>query len=303
MRLSTTTVALPEEIPWPLQDFVDGVVPQDQLDKIPDVMPLRNQDLARLVGRTCTAVVYDSDISMNYHPINANLQGARYGLFTFTVLGLEVPGSLPESGSSTSLYDLWLRVEPPMDGVEGFLVTVRDHEPDAIAIVTARYVPDTDRLLVIGESNFAPGAFMTVSVDGPDAGTDLLVDPFLVEAPMTFSPEGGTYHHDETTATDLAGRRILISTDEGGSYNDYIQCGELADGLEISLAGNDWLHFSWTDVSSSGEEYTLLEGAQPEGLFRPVATSTGSGAIGFNLPMPEGTVYYLLIHSQPGCSN
>ena len=37
--------------------------PQDQLDNVRDVMPLRNQDLVMLVGRTCAAVVYDSERS------------------------------------------------------------------------------------------------------------------------------------------------------------------------------------------------------------------------------------------------
>ena len=106
--------ALPANVPFDLGDFAAGVVPQDQLDKIPDVMPLRNQELVQLVGRTCVGVVYDSDISMNYEPINANLQGARLGLFTFTVLAVEVPGYLPEATSSSSLYSLWVRVESPI---------------------------------------------------------------------------------------------------------------------------------------------------------------------------------------------
>ena len=38
-------------------------------------IPLRNLDLFGLVGRSCVAVVYDSDISMNYMPVQANLQG------------------------------------------------------------------------------------------------------------------------------------------------------------------------------------------------------------------------------------
>ena len=72
--------ALPDSTPFfSLEDFVEGTVPQSLLDKIEDVVPLRNQDLVELIGKTCVAVVYDNDISMNYGepPINANLQGAR----------------------------------------------------------------------------------------------------------------------------------------------------------------------------------------------------------------------------------
>ncbi len=96
-----------------LQAFADGTLPQDKLDKVRDVMPLRNPELLALVGRTCTAIVYDSDISINYGPLYANLQGGRYGSFTFRVLSAQSPGSIPESQSGSSLYDLWLLVLPP----------------------------------------------------------------------------------------------------------------------------------------------------------------------------------------------
>jgi hypothetical protein len=211
--------ALPENTPWSLEDFAAGTVPQSQLDKIADVMPIRNQDLVGLIGQTCTAVVYDSDISMNYDPINANLQGARYGRFTFTVLAVEVPGAIPEAQSSTSLYSLWVRVEEPMDPTYRFDVTVRDHEPDAIEIERARY--SSGRLTVEGESDFAPTAFMTTSVDGPDQGYDHLVDPFLLEAAMAYQ-SGNRYKLVYDTPTNLVGRRITISTAEGGAYNDVI---------------------------------------------------------------------------------
>ena len=90
---------------------MDGDVPQDELDKIEGIVPLRNDDLEELVGRTCVAVVYDSDISINYDPINGNLQGGRHGLFAFTVDSVNLPGTIPESTSDTSLLDLWIEVE------------------------------------------------------------------------------------------------------------------------------------------------------------------------------------------------
>ena len=47
--------------------FVAGVIPQQFLDKVPDVMPLRNQEIEALVRitTTCVAVVYDSDIDID----------------------------------------------------------------------------------------------------------------------------------------------------------------------------------------------------------------------------------------------
>lgn len=56
------------------------------LDKIPNVTPLRARGLAMLKGKTVYAVVYDSDVSINYSPLNGNLQGANLGTVAFDVL-------------------------------------------------------------------------------------------------------------------------------------------------------------------------------------------------------------------------
>lgn len=55
------------------------------LDKIERVIPLRATALAMLTGETVYAVVYDSDVSTNYSPILANLQGANLGVVAFKV--------------------------------------------------------------------------------------------------------------------------------------------------------------------------------------------------------------------------
>jgi hypothetical protein len=208
--------------------FIAGTVPQHCLDEVLDVMPLRNQDLAQLVGEECVAVVYDSDISINYEPLFGNLQGERYGLFHFRVETLEVAGSIPENKSDTDFYGLWLRVlgEPPTGAAPLDFVVIRDHEPDSIEINRARCRNNV--LDVIGESDFAPGAVMTVSVDGPDAGLNPAVDPFLIEEPMTYIGRGRyRLQFDMSTVpetcSDLNGRRLSIQTDEGGAYNSRIR--------------------------------------------------------------------------------
>ena len=58
----------------------------DLLDEIPDVIPLRATSLAMLTGQVVIAVVYDSDVSINYDPITANLQGENLGIVAFEVL-------------------------------------------------------------------------------------------------------------------------------------------------------------------------------------------------------------------------
>ncbi len=55
------------------------------LDEIRNVIPLRATGLAMLTGETVYAVVYDSDVSTNYSPIQANLQGANLGIVAFKV--------------------------------------------------------------------------------------------------------------------------------------------------------------------------------------------------------------------------
>ena len=67
-----------------------STLPQNKLDKIPAVMPLRALGLNALVGKTVCAVVYDSDISINYDRstfpfTSGNLQGATLGIVAFTV--------------------------------------------------------------------------------------------------------------------------------------------------------------------------------------------------------------------------
>ncbi len=56
------------------------------LDKIPNVTPLRATGQAMLVGQTVCAVVYDSDVSINYSPLNGNLMGANLGIVAFDVV-------------------------------------------------------------------------------------------------------------------------------------------------------------------------------------------------------------------------
>lgn len=69
------------------------------LDKIPDLTPLRATGLKMLIGRTVLAVVYDGDVSVNYSPLDGNLQGANLGLIAFDVIEVKER----TDGSSSSL--------------------------------------------------------------------------------------------------------------------------------------------------------------------------------------------------------
>jgi len=71
--------------------FWTGAVEEDALDKTPHVMPLRALGLNALVGKDVCAVVYDSDISINYDHddaflgVNGNLKGETLGVVAFRV--------------------------------------------------------------------------------------------------------------------------------------------------------------------------------------------------------------------------
>ena len=49
------------------------------------------------------------------------------------------------------------------------------------------------------------------------------VEDFAFEEPMPFNPSTGQYEYLANTPVDLQGRRVTISTDEGGAYNTFIE--------------------------------------------------------------------------------
>lgn len=77
------------------------------LDKIPDVTPLRATGLAMLKGETVCAVVYDSEVSINYSPLLGNLMGATLGKVAFEVLEV----TRRRDGSTSDLPRVTIRIE------------------------------------------------------------------------------------------------------------------------------------------------------------------------------------------------
>ncbi|MFN4312928.1 MAG: hypothetical protein ACK4E0_01450 [Chitinophagaceae bacterium] len=76
------------------------------LDKIPNVTPLRARGLKMLVGQTILALVYDSDISINYSPLNGSLKGETLGMVALEVLEV----TKRTDGSSGSLPRVKVRI-------------------------------------------------------------------------------------------------------------------------------------------------------------------------------------------------
>ena len=83
-----------------------GNDPEKYLDKIPNVTPLRATGLKMLTGKTVLAVVYDSDVAINYGPLNGSLKGDNLGLVAFDVLEVR----RRTDGSSGSLPSVTIRI-------------------------------------------------------------------------------------------------------------------------------------------------------------------------------------------------
>lgn len=88
------------------------------LDKIPNVTPLRATGLKMLIGQTVLAVVYDSDISINYSPLNGNLMGANLGLVALEVLDVRQR----TDGSTSSLPRVTVRIRSVTEAAAAPLV-------------------------------------------------------------------------------------------------------------------------------------------------------------------------------------
>lgn len=86
------------------------------LDDIPDVTPLRATGLSMLIGKVVVAIVYDSDLSINYSPLKGNLQGANLGRVAFEVLDVVER----TDGSSSSLPKVSIRILDVRNFTEGF---------------------------------------------------------------------------------------------------------------------------------------------------------------------------------------
>ncbi|MGC9326771.1 MAG: LamG domain-containing protein, partial [Candidatus Hinthialibacter sp.] len=67
----------------------DGMEAETLLDAIPDVTPLRASGLKMLEGYMVCAVVYDSDVSVNYSPLMGSLKGANLGTVAFRVISVQ----------------------------------------------------------------------------------------------------------------------------------------------------------------------------------------------------------------------
>jgi len=102
-----------------------GSDPEKLLDKIPHVIPLRAEGLWGLRGKTVCALVWDSDINVNYDKpkpegINGVLKGEKLGVVAFDVLNNNSVVYLPGFSSST-LPRVQVTIRDPSEVCNGTL--------------------------------------------------------------------------------------------------------------------------------------------------------------------------------------
>jgi len=105
-----------------------GKKPEAYLDKIPNVTPLRDSALSKLVGKVICGLVWDSDISMNYKPLNGSLKGEKLGVVAFRLL--EVKQAIGFSSSTLPLLTVQI-----IDPCEAFSQVPQDEDTTPPTIV------------------------------------------------------------------------------------------------------------------------------------------------------------------------
>ena len=91
-----------------------GNDPEALLDEIPNVTPLRATGLKMLEGTQVCALVYGSDISINYDPLQGSLKGDNQGTVAF-----EVSSVTQSTGSSSALPEVEIQILDADEVCEG----------------------------------------------------------------------------------------------------------------------------------------------------------------------------------------
>ncbi len=179
--------------------------------------------MATMVGETCVALVWDSDIGMDYNNRRtANLQGARLGLFTFEVLDVvkpqaTVPGfagsPIPASTDSTSFFDVIIEVLPPeTPDPAGF--PVNDVLlPDTVQITSFEF---TNGLLTVRAETDNRNAQLYIAIEGPDGSAPLITAESLTM--MDAQGSSGKFFFDiAVNVSQMQNKVVTVYSDGGGN--------------------------------------------------------------------------------------
>jgi len=204
---------------WTLQDFVDGHVSAEQLANVVDVIPLHNQELRHLLGRSCVALVYQDELTTETTANQTDLRKPRNGRLAFTLVGMAISEGNTATSANDSYYDLWLRIEPPTDFTSHFAVSSLNPTPDDLDFVKVSY--HNDKFTIRATSSEAPDAQLYLSIATAEQGVSTSV-AFLFNVPIPYDEAKEQYKLILTTDENLDGRAIAISSSLGGVANHTI---------------------------------------------------------------------------------
>lgn len=106
-----------------------GEEPEKLLDNITNVIPLEVSELEILEGQNVCALVYDSDISIDYETNTANLMGATLGIVAFQVVSVEELAEISSSELPLATISI-LNAEDVCSGPLALLETGGNEMPD-----------------------------------------------------------------------------------------------------------------------------------------------------------------------------
>ncbi|MCP4424410.1 MAG: tandem-95 repeat protein, partial [Chloroflexi bacterium] len=229
-----------------------GNDPEALLDKIPGVTPLQTTGLQSLPGQRVCALVYDSDISMNYDPLEGSLKGANLGLIAFDILAVGQP-------NGDELPDVTIRILDTDDICAG-LLTINPGP-------AVNYPPETegdDAVTDVGTAVAIPVLTNDVDMDGDDLMVTAVGQPALGE--VVINADGS-----------------LIYTPNGDVGVDNFSC-TISDGQDSSMGV---VTVEVTAVGASCSLYPIalhsdtLLGAQPGDTLSDIFNGTQPGSFGW----------------------
>lgn len=231
-----------------------GVGSEDLLDAISGVTPLRATGLNMLEGRVVCAVVYDSDVSINYSPIQGSLKGANLGVVAFRVISIESntgqsSSSLPkveieimDAGVVSALpMELFQDAPQPLSSSEPF-----DVEP-----------PGATDENVVAQWRFEEGSGIVAADDSPNQHDGVLIN----------APSWGTGHSGSAVNLDGTDQYVDAGTfDVSGS--ELTLCAWIKADRFDHLSSRDARIISKAIGTSDQDHFWMLSTIDDGGLVK-----------------------------------
>jgi len=266
-----------------------GDNPEDLLDKIPDVTPLRATGLSLLVDEIVCAVVYDSDVSINYDPLDGSLKGDNLGIVAFKVISV----SQLFGFSSSSLPEVEIEILDAEDVCDEELelftdapVPISSSEPFDVEVVPSN------------------GGLLATEIEGEDEEEEVEAGEEEYDE-EEIELEGTIVGVSDPTfeLTLLNGTTITISTDGETEFEDGLEGfadleEQLVVEVEVVPSNGDWLATEIELGEEEVEEVEEEEEAEEGGIeLEGIINSTNQTLTTFDLELLNGTIITILTNN------